>query len=111
MLFFTVLASVGLYLYLPYRAVRNVEQVWDDYLFSCDFNGIDPDYLYTGSDAHMTLRCMHSDLSRPLGESHMVAAYNAEEGKVVYDIRMAIETLIKAHDGGRLPQPPTLPDS
>lgn len=208
----TVLVSAGLCLYLPYRAVHDAEMVWDHYLFSCNFSGIDPDYQYTGSGTHTTLRCMHSEsfdlppekvlekgeygaggiyvydlliypdgsgkiikkqyfqvvvehidpqywtssmelieeveisltaeevqsvldvvdescfdslpthvpelyyamdgryttviLSRPFGQSHMVAAYNAEEGDAVYDIRMAIEELLKAHDGGRLPEPP-----
>lgn len=34
---------------------------------------------------------------------------HTEEGDAVYDIRMAIETLIEAHDGGRLPEPPAPP--
>lgn len=34
-----------------------------------------------------------------------------EEGDAVYDIRMAIEVLIKAHDGGRLPEPLTNPEN
>ena len=213
----SILASVGLCLYLPYRATRNAERVWDEYLFSCQFNGYDPDYHYTGSGAHTTLRCMHSEsfdlppekeleqgrygssgeyfydlliyhdgsgkiikkqyfqvvvevqpgaewrsgmelieeveipltaeevqrvlevvddchfdyvpthvpelysmmdgryttviIDDGLGDVHMIAAYNAEEGDAVYDIRMAIEALIEAHDGGRLPEPLTNPEN
>ena len=79
----TILASVGLCIYLPYRATHVPE-------------------LYSMMDGRYTTVIVDAGL----GDVHMIAAYNAEEGDAVYEIRTAIEALIKAHDGGRLPESP-----
>ncbi len=87
----TVLISVSLCLYLPYKQTRWRELLWEDYLIWCELIGCEIDYRKEPEgipDAYATIRCLYSesfDLSIPRDPLPEKESYGPS-GEYIYDL-------------------------
>ena len=87
----TVLVSVALCLYLPYKQTRWRELLWEDYLGWCDLIGCEANYTQEPEGvpySYSSIRCMYSesfDLSVPRDPLPEGQSYGPS-GTYVYDI-------------------------
>jgi hypothetical protein len=87
----TVLVSVALCLYLPYKQTRWRELLWEDYLRWCDLIGCEANYTQEPEGvpfSYSSIRCMYSesfDLSIPRDPLPEGQSYGPS-GTYVYDI-------------------------
>ena len=93
----TILVSVALCLYLPYKQTRWRELLWEDYLGWCDLIGCEANYTQEPEGvpySYATVRCLYSesfDLSIPRDPLPEKESYGPS-GTYVYDIFI--------HEGG-----------
>ena len=87
----TLLVSVALCLYLPYKQTRWRELLWEDYLIWCELVGCEIDFGKEPEgvpNAYATIRCLYSesfDLSIPRDPLPEKESYGPS-GTYVYDI-------------------------
>ena len=87
----TLLVSVALCLYLPYKQTRWRELLWEDYLIWCELVGCEIDFSKEPEgvpNAYATVRCLYSesfDLSIPRDPLPEKESYGPS-GTYVYDI-------------------------